>query len=228
MNFNINHFINTPIPDNISLEGWQEVHIEECEEELTALYNIHPKITTNGDYLARKTVVNMLIEASKLLPVDCSFLIRDGYRSFDVQKKFYDTFYDKVKNDSPNTSEAEIIKQVTKKVTYPSKNPPSPHFTGGAIDMTIIDKNNEKLNMLTSDDYSQSDNTAFIEQIFKNHSPSLELINVAINRRLLYNIMTSIGFTNNPNEWWHYDFGNQFWAKIRGKKAIYGYIEEKK
>lgn len=30
------------------------------------------------------------------------------------------------------------------------------------------------------------------------------------------------GFINYPEEWWHFDYGNQFWAKLAGKKAIYG------
>lgn len=34
--------------------------------------------------------------------------------------------------------------------------------------------------------------------------------------------MTQAGFTNYPEVWWHYDFGNQFWGKITGEKAKYG------
>lgn len=41
------------------------------------------------------------------------------------------------------------------------------------------------------------------------------------NRRLLYHIMTSQGFTNDLEEWWHFDFGGQFWGKISGKRSIY-------
>jgi len=45
------------------------------------------------------------------------------------------------------------------------------------------------------------------------------------NRRLLYIVMTQAGFTNYPEEWWHYDFGNQFWGKITGEKAKYGFAD---
>jgi len=45
-----------------------------------------------------------------------------------------------------------------------------------------------------------------------------------LNRRLLCNAMTGAGFSNYPDEWWHYDFGNQFDAARTGKKAIYGAI----
>jgi zinc D-Ala-D-Ala dipeptidase len=45
-----------------------------------------------------------------------------------------------------------------------------------------------------------------------------------LNRRLLWNAMTRAGFSNYPDEWWHYDFGNQFDAARTGRKAIYGAI----
>ena len=42
------------------------------------------------------------------------------------------------------------------------------------------------------------------------------------NRRLLFNAMVDQGFTNYSEEWWHFDYGNQFWALINGVHAIYG------
>lgn len=42
------------------------------------------------------------------------------------------------------------------------------------------------------------------------------------NRRLLWNVMTYAGFSNYPDEWWHFDYGNQFHASRTGRPAIYG------
>ncbi|MBI3289787.1 hypothetical protein HYZ78_00135 [Candidatus Microgenomates bacterium] len=36
------------------------------------------------------------------------------------------------------------------------------------------------------------------------------------------NVMEGAGFVVLDSEWWHFDFGNQFWAKQKGVKAIYG------
>ena len=41
------------------------------------------------------------------------------------------------------------------------------------------------------------------------------------NRRLLYSAMIDTGFTNLPSEWWHYDYGDENWAKAKGLKALY-------
>lgn len=45
------------------------------------------------------------------------------------------------------------------------------------------------------------------------------------NRRLLYGVMTEADFSNYPEEWWHYDFGNQFDAARSRRQAIYGAAE---
>jgi len=42
------------------------------------------------------------------------------------------------------------------------------------------------------------------------------------NRRLLFHTMVDQGFTNYSEEWWHFDYGNQFWAHVNGVHAIYG------
>lgn len=35
--------------------------------------------------------------------------------------------------------------------------------------------------------------------------------------------MTSVGFTNYPSEWWHYDYGDLFWAAEAGADcALFG------
>lgn len=42
------------------------------------------------------------------------------------------------------------------------------------------------------------------------------------NRRLFVNVMQAAGFSNYPEEWWHFDHGNQFAAARTGEPAIYG------
>ena len=43
------------------------------------------------------------------------------------------------------------------------------------------------------------------------------------NRRLLYNLMTSVGFVNYRCEWWHYAYGERQWAVLTGKSPFYGF-----
>lgn len=49
--------------------------------------------------------------------------------------------------------------------------------------------------------------------------------NPVANRRLLFNVLSQHGFTNYAEEWWHFDYGNQFWGRILSRCAIYGAAE---
>jgi hypothetical protein len=47
-----------------------------------------------------------------------------------------------------------------------------------------------------------------------------------MHRRVLSVAMTGAGFVNYPTEWWHWSYGDKYWALLRGESAaIYGSIE---
>ncbi|WP_244137038.1 M15 family metallopeptidase [Burkholderia pyrrocinia] len=47
------------------------------------------------------------------------------------------------------------------------------------------------------------------------------------NRHVLIAALTGTGFTNYPSEWWHWSFGDRYWAVMqRESHAIYGPVEE--
>jgi D-alanyl-D-alanine dipeptidase len=72
------------------------------------------------------------------------------------------------------------------------------------------------------DEYDDSTHTSFFE-----NAAAPDFPDIANNRRMLYNIMTSEGFTNLPTEWWHYDYGTSFWAFYSNRPAKYtGIFEE--
>nr|WP_249190190.1 M15 family metallopeptidase [Burkholderia sp. AU32357] len=39
--------------------------------------------------------------------------------------------------------------------------------------------------------------------------------------------LTRVGFTNYPSEWWHWSFGDRYWAVMQNEShAIYGPVDE--
>lgn len=43
------------------------------------------------------------------------------------------------------------------------------------------------------------------------------------NRALLADVLTSSGLVNYPTEWWHWSFGDRYWAFTEGREhALYG------
>ncbi len=73
------------------------------------------------------------------------------------------------------------------------------------------------------DDFNEKSNTRYYEQLIEaGKKLSDEELIVSNNRRLLFHIMNRVSFTNYPEEWWHYDYGNQLWGKL--KDTVYGEI----
>lgn len=166
----------------------------------------------------RQEVYNKLLEATRLLPTGFKFKILDAWRPFLLQYELYEKYSTDIIKEFKleEYSEEQRNEVISKFVSIPviDINVPPVHTTGGAIDLTIIDDTGIELNMGSYfDEFSDRTYTTFFEK------GSSELIRD--NRRLLYNIMTSVGFTNLPSEWWHYDYGDRFWAYYNRKPAIY-------
>ena len=118
-------------------------------------------------------------------------------------------------------NDEDLNNNIEKYVSIPSQDSshPSPHLTGGAIDLTIIDNNKLELEMGTAfDSFEDKSKTTFFEQLTK---PSFQELIYLKNRRILFNLLSFVGFTNYPYEWWHYDYGNQYWAIQRNKQTAF-------
>ncbi|ABO66610.1 MULTISPECIES: M15 family metallopeptidase [Geobacillus] len=176
-----------------------------------------------NDCYLREGAVKRLLKAVHFLPVDHYFIVFDAWRPYKVQLALYRQFEKQLQ--LKGLAGNELKKELTKYVDRPSEDPmrPSNHLTGGAIDLTIANKQGP-LNMGSKfDEFTEMSRTDYFEQI-KNPSPLDREIKE--NRKLLKSIMEKAGFTNYDEEWWHYDYGNQNWALKTGNEAIYGGVLE--
>ena len=88
-------------------------------------------------------------------------------------------------------------------------------MTGGAVDVRIV-KNNRKIPMSTK--------KLPYQEAAKTYSKKLPSY-LKRNRQILIKAMTKAGFSNYPKEFWHWSYGDYWWAKRENKKlAIYGVI----
>lgn len=166
----------------------------------------------------RKSVAEMLIRAQELLPSGLSLKIYDAWRPFEVQKDIYDEYYKKIstapENSDKSTDELHALTRTF--VSYPDKEKKFSyvHSSGGAVDLTITDSENNELDMGCGfDDFSVLAHTNALE--------NTDLIIQRNNRRLLYNCMIKAGFTNYPFEWWHFDYRDLFWSTFTKDSNIY-------
>lgn len=166
----------------------------------------------------RKEVQQRLIQAAKLLPPGFRFKILDAWRPFALQKELFCVYRDKIIEDFqlsefPEDKKNEFISHF---VSLPKKDRTFPpvHTTGGAIDLRIIDEKGAEIPMGTKFD-------EFSDCVYTSYFEGTDSFEVRDNRRLLYNAMIQAGFTNLPSEWWHYDYGDRFWASYQKTDAKY-------
>ena len=174
----------------------------------------------------RQTVLNKLLAAAdSLAAYDRTLIVWDAWRPVAVQQALYDEYQARLRRSHPHLSPSELDALTREFVALPSLNPlrPSPHFTGGALDVTLADTSGVELPLGTPyDDFSPRAYTRYFEELEQERPLTAEETVCRDNRRLLYHAMTAQGFTNYEAEWWHFDYGNRLWANITGKDAVYG------
>ncbi len=217
--------------------------IEECGEPLVPMNTMPEAVINQPEYYiqglkgslpvcyTRLGVFAKILKAAELLPKGYKFVVLDAWRPIEVQQSLFDAFKTIVRERHPEIEdEGKITEMTTQFVALPSLDDkkPSPHNTGGAVDLTIADESGIWLDMGTYfDEMTDRTVTRYYEEKLESGYPLSEReIGICKNRRLLYHIMIKAGFTNYTDEWWHYDFGDQLWAYYNdGKvKAIYSRV----
>ncbi len=169
--------------------------------------------------LMREETADRLIKAASRLPDGFRFCVLDAWRPYEVQRSLYCEYFCELafRQEYQTASVTELHKTARRFVSFPERGKEISyvHSSGGAVDLTIIDDEGNELCMGSEfDEFSERSNTDYYEKKGKDAQ-------ARHNRRMLYQIMNQAGFTNLPSEWWHYDYGDQFWSFYTGEKTIY-------
>lgn len=167
----------------------------------------------------RKSVVEKLIAAQSSLPQGIKLLVIEGHRPLTVQKEYFDGYSKELSSLHPDWDAKKIYDEASKYVAPPDIIPP--HSTGGAVDLTLVGADGKELDMgtLVNADPEESHNACFTAA--ENVSETGKT-----NRAILINAMTKAGFINYPTEWWHWSYGDRYWAYTLGKPtALFGAAE---
>ncbi len=133
----------------------------------------------------------------------------------------------------PEKLQRKLEKYNRRYVSLPAKNPsPSPHVTAGAIDVWLY-KKGKPVDMGVLFDYMHEEAGAGYHlrsrrKLFFNKKGEPNDGLVCYYRNLMLYVMIRAGFSPYPEEFWHFNYGNQMHALVTGEPAIYGYIEPKK
>ena len=153
----------TPIPEVPPVSGWKEVPIVPNYEGLVPVgpFSKYWDIFTDSIYFGeretspykvgqlqgalltqfvRKDLADSLRVAQVNLPRGMYLIVFDAFRPLSVQQSLYDTFYTKLKGQNPDWTPEQLSTEAQKFVSLPSEDPtkPSPHNTGGSVDLGIF------------------------------------------------------------------------------------------
>lgn len=101
------------------------------------------KNTLEGSLLtlfARQSIARRLVAAEQLLPAGLHLIVFDAYRPYQVQKSLYDFYKQNLAKKHPDMHNEALDSETQNYVSFPSTDPsrPSPHNTGGAVDVAIV------------------------------------------------------------------------------------------
>ena len=111
-------------------------------------------------------------------------------------------------------------------VSWPSKDPkaPSPHTTGGSVDVWLFE-NGTAANLGVPFDWMEENAGAFYHLKLRRSRFTGNDRKICRNRSKLILAMANAGFSCYGPEFWHFNYGNQMDALVRGGAAHYSYIE---
>jgi D-alanyl-D-alanine dipeptidase len=187
------------------------------------VYGPSPEIPNNTDYTKmRKTVYEKILEAQRLLPKGLHFCLYEGYRSLTLQKMLFDNRFEKIQKLHPSWTDAQVFLESTRLVSPVmhqdgTKNIP-PHSTGGAFDIYLLDENNQAIDMGIHPKDWMDDNDGSISL-----TASTKISKTAQeNRKIMSAALSAVGFANYTAEYWHWSYGDRYWAHQLGKaEAVY-------
>jgi zinc D-Ala-D-Ala dipeptidase len=154
--------------------------------------------------MLREEVVRRLLTAQAALPYGFRLLIVEGYRPATLQRQYFEQYQDELRLLYPQWTEERYHVEASKYVSPPEV---APHGTGGAVDLTMCTAEGVELDLGTAvnDSPEASDNRCFTA------SRAISA-DARRNRQTLVAALSEAGMVNYPTEWWHWSFGDRYWA----------------
>lgn len=199
------------------------VPIEECGEPLVDLRD-YPLLVSDSHPVVgyrcltqlhcREGVAGRLLMAEEALPDGLRLYILEAHRTVEYQALCWESGLGKLRERCPDASEETRAMENARFVAPPWNVPP--HSTGGALDLVLVDSDGEELDMGCRINTEGPLSRTAAEGVSKAAKK---------NRRILLASMEEAGFVNYPYEWWHYSYGDRYWALSSGADAgLYGSI----
>jgi zinc D-Ala-D-Ala dipeptidase len=192
-----------------------QVPLRECGEPLVDLRGIRalrldPRLADQAGHYARlrRGVADRLVTAQTVLPASIGLLIVEGYRPADLQARYFAEKVAALRAHYPQAGSQWLRREAGRYVSPPEV---APHVAGAAVDLTLCTTDGDELWMGTG-----VNDTSRI--VCHTHHPDIDE-EASTNRATLTAALTAVGMVNYPTEWWHWSYGDRYWAFITNAVA---------
>ncbi|MCW5937879.1 MAG: hypothetical protein KIT11_11310 [Fimbriimonadaceae bacterium] len=161
----------------------------------------------------RRSVAEMVERAARSLPAGIRLAVTDAWRPIERQRAIFAWMTSQLEEARPGLDPATKRRLVCRFVAPPDQKAPPGHCTGAALDVTLVDLEDEPLDLVSPYDRFMGAPT-FVYGLTDQ---------ALANRSALVEAMLGVGFSNCRDEFWHYSYGDAGWAVRMGHdECVYG------
>ena len=179
-----------------------------------------PLVHLDGDLspfgaLVRAGLADRLRAADAALPRGIRLRVIEGYRPLEIQRAIVASYAAQVRRHHPHAG-VEDLEVLTSRFVSPVE--VAPHVAGAAVDLTLVDVCGDQLDLGTEIDATPEDSDG--RCYFAADGIGAD---ARAHRDLLARVLGEQGLVNYPTEWWHWSYGDRYWALLTGSgHALYG------
>lgn len=197
------------------------VPVQECGEPLVDVRHAllvddrKDEDSAGAEVHLRRGVLDRLLEAQALLPVGLRLLFVEGYRPPALQRRYFEGYADELRAAHPEWPADRIRSAASRYVSPPEI---APHTAGAAVDLTLADADGRELDLGTPMNANPEQSQGACYTDADNITAEARA-----NRAVLGKALGAAGLVNYPTEWWHWSYGDRYWALMTGTPAaLYG------
>ncbi|MDJ0463922.1 M15 family metallopeptidase [Streptomyces sp. H27-C3] len=163
----------------------------------------------------REGVLGRLVKAQASLPRGLRLLYVEGYGPLSLQRHHFEEYAGQLRTAHPEWSAEQVASAASRYVSPPHI---APHSAGAAVDLTLADADGRELDLGTPMNASPEDSADACYTSADGIGDEARA-----RREILGAALTAAGLVNYPTEWWHWSFGDRYWAHATGTDgALYG------
>ncbi|HEX5595460.1 MAG TPA: M15 family metallopeptidase [Micromonosporaceae bacterium] len=161
--------------------------------------------------LVRADLAERLQIARRALPDGILLHVIEGYRCVEDQQAIIAGYSAELRAGQPGLADNELHR-LTSRFVAPVE--VAPHVAAAAVDVTLVGRDGLELDMGTPVDATPeaSGGACF----FAAEGIGAE---ARVNRDLLARVLEGAGLVNYPTEWWHWSYGDRYWALMTNAAA---------